>query len=313
MKTERLLGVGMPDILVDDSFEDLTANSEKPKRRLKKERKAEAAQDESAAVAAAAGDDAEDAGGGKKRRREKPDKAESADKQEKPGKAAKAGRQAAKAAGEKSGNHLLLKIIIIAAVVVLVGGFVFEEILFNKLGVRDWTRDAFINASIWLDPDTATVQRTQRRRSEELDMREADLEARDERRRSELDDRRKELDERKAGLDEREDSLTKMETALEQRSDSLDKREQEMTSLEISKIPIFRRALSDQELADIEALSGTFAAMTPESAADILVRMYDPGNVAVIIYYMSQKNAAAILSVMDPAYAANLTQMLLDD
>ena len=295
----------MPDILVDDNFEDLTGNAEKPKKPSRKERKAEAA-----SQAAADGAVADETGETKKRRRDKADKANGAAEAVK---LSREEKKAMKKAGGKEESHLVRTILIIAIPIVLIGGFVFEEIYFNKLGVRDWTRDAFINASIWLDPDTATVQRTLRKRSEELDMREADLEARDERRRAELEDRRAELNARKAELDEREDSLTSSEKMLEQRSTSLDKREQDIAEIEISKIPLYRRDLSEQELADIEALSGTFAAMSPDSAADVLVRMYDPGNVAVIIYYMSSKNAAAILSAMDPAYAANLTQLLLYD
>ena len=271
----------VPDIVVDDNTEELADSAKKQKKSRKSKRDAEATQDESGIEA-----EAEDAGGKKKKRKEKAEKPE---------------KQKDK---EGAGSNLLFKILVIAIPILLVGGFVFEEIYWNMLGVRDWTCDALISAVSWLDPSTASVRRTQWLRGKELDEREAEIAARDEEQKSESAAR-------KAELDEREDSLMIREEEVEIYSSSLDKREQEMVSMEVSKTPVYRRELEEEELAEMEALSATFAAMTPDAAAEILMRMYNVGDVAAIIYFMPEKKAADIMASMDPAYAANLTQELM--
>ena len=267
----------MPDIVVDDKFEEANAKAGKQKKGRKKDGGAEAAPNmpEVPALAENAAD----------KKRKGKDNAGNAD-----------------GGGKKS--HLLLKLLIVAIVIVLVGGFVFEEIYWNFLGVRDWTCDAFVSAAIWLEPSTASVRRRQWLRETGLNEREAEIDAREEMQKSSSD-------ERKAELDVREDSLDLREAELERRDMSLDVREQEMKAAEISKTPVYRRDLGDQELDDLMALSATFAAMTPEAAAEILTRMYDLGDVAAIIYYMTDKSSASILAAMDPAYAANLAQVFL--
>ena len=274
----------MPDIVVDDSAEELADNAKKQKKSRKSKRNAEVPQDEAGIEA-----EAEDEGGKKKKRKEKADKADKKkDKKDNDGK----------------GGSLLFKILIVAIPILLVGGFVFEEIYWNMLGVRDWTCNALISAVSWLDPSTASVRRTQWLRGKELDEREAELAARDE-------EQKTESAARKAELDEREDSLLLREEEVELFSSSLDKREQDMVSMEVSKTPVYRRELEEEELAELEALSATFAAMTPDAAAEILMRMYNVGDVAAIIYFMPEKKAADIMASMDPAYAANLTQELM--
>jgi len=51
--------------------------------------------------------------------------------------------------------------------------------------------------------------------------------------------------------------------------------------------------------------------MAPEAAAVILAELRDPQNVAVILYYMSERSAAAILSALEPEFAAKITEILL--
>ena len=268
----------MADITIDDNYEAANAVEEKPKKRARKTKEPDPALAQLEALAF-------DGPADKK-------KTKSSDE-----------------SGEKKKKPVWLKIIIIVVPILLIGGFVFEEIYFNWLGVRDWTRDAFINASIWLDPDDAgSVRRTLNARSDELDKREADIEAEDKK----LDARRADLDARKAQLDAREDELSGREKQVAKRDTELDKREQDITINEASKTPIYRR-MTDQDINDMRSLGSTYAAMAPETAANILMRIYDPHDVAAILYYMSEKSAAAILSEMDPVYAANLTEIMLYD
>lgn len=304
----------MPDILVDDSFEDLTGNGEKPKKRKQKEPKKKEPKSKAQDAPAEVGG-AEDAGEKKRRfgRAGKEGKADNPDNAEKAGGKSKAARSAAVKSNDSQKKGVLFKTLVIVIPVLLVGAFVFEEISYNKLGVRDKAGDLLTNAVIWLDPQHDSARRTLRVRSDELDKREAELNARDANQNSEFETRMTALNERKAGLDVREDEIIDREIKVDERSASLDKREQDMNNIELDRTPIYRRSLSEQEIADMEALSGTFAAMAPASAADILMRMYDPADVATIIYYMSQKNAAAVMAALDPAYAANLTQLLMAD
>ena len=274
----------MPDVVVDDNFEDLTGNDKKQKKSRKNKGNAEAPQDPSEAVA-----DAEDTGDKKKKRKEKAVKADKTKDKDSAG-----------------SSHVLLRILVIVIPVLLIGGFVFEEIYWNMLGVRDWTCEALISAVSWLDPSTASVRRTQWLRGKELDELEAELDARD-------IERQSDFAARKADLDEREDAIVLKEEEIEQRIEAIIQHEQDMLTaeIEISRTPVYRRELDEQEQADLESLSATYAAMAPDAAADILMRMYDLSDVAAIVYYMSDKKAAEILSAMDPAYAANLTQLFL--
>jgi flagellar motility protein MotE (MotC chaperone) len=197
--------------------------------------------------------------------------------------------------------HILLKLLFFIVIpVILVGGFVFEEVYFNTLGIRDKTCDFFMDAAIWLDPDTASISSRLDRRSAELDRRSA-----------ELDKRTGEIDIRKTGLDDREREIASAEANSNKRSADLDKREQDLKTVQETHVPVYRRILTDQELEDMKSLSRTFSRMTPETAVDILTRLYDPNDVAAILYYMSERDAAAIMSAMTVEYAAKLTEIFL--
>jgi flagellar motility protein MotE (MotC chaperone) len=51
--------------------------------------------------------------------------------------------------------------------------------------------------------------------------------------------------------------------------------------------------------------------MSPDAAAERLVRLYDPRDVAAILYFMAERSAASILAAMEPGYAANITEIML--
>ena len=185
--------------------------------------------------------------------------------------------------GKKKGRKL--KIILIIVLVVLIAGFVFEEVYFNFLG----TRDLFINAVVRLDPDFRS-------------------------REAELDDREAELDSFEAELDAREGALQNRETQLDRRSSQLDGREAALSEqLILDDLPRFRRSMSEQEVLDMESLSRSYSLMAPEAAAVILGELVVSDDVAAILYFMPERSAAAILSVMDAEFAAEITEILLYD
>ena len=69
--------------------------------------------------------------------------------------------------------------------------------------------------------------------------------------------------------------------------------------------------MTEQEMEDMLSLSTTFTNMSPDTAATILVHLYDPRDVASILYFMRERNSAAILAEMDVRYAANITEIWL--
>ena len=194
----------------------------------------------------------------------------------------KLSRKERKALGIKRGGKL--KIILIILLVVLIAGFVYEELTINWLG----TRDMLIEAVIRLDPDV-------RHREAGLDAREVAIAA------EETD-----LAERTRVVQSREDRLVS-------RAAELDRKEAEIIEREIRATPIYRRSMSEQELADMVSLSRYYTQMAPASAAAILVEMTHSEDVAAILYYMAERNAAAILAVMEPEFAAEITSLLLYD
>ena len=182
--------------------------------------------------------------------------------------------------GKKKGKKL--KIILIIVLVLLVAGFVFEEVYYNILG----TRDMLIDAVVKLDPDF-------RAREAKLDEREASL--------LKL----------QTELDARERTASSRETQNLKRTTELDDREKTLDDLQQRLTPLYRRAMTEQELEDMVSLSRSYSRMAPEDAAVILLELSQPDDVAAILYYMNERNAAAILAVMEPEFAATITDILL--
>ena len=175
-----------------------------------------------------------------------------------------------------------LKIILILLLVVLAVGFVTEEIIINFFGVRDM----FIDAVISLDPEYADREQDYIKREEELDAKEKEL-------------------------NRREQSVLSRENANERRRIELDLREEEVAEREESALPLWSRLMSEQELADMQALSRSYALMAPEAAAAILMELDSPQDVAAILYHMSERSRASILTAMESEFAALLTEILL--
>jgi len=186
-----------------------------------------------------------------------------------------------KAKGKKKKGGKL-KLILIIVLVVLIAGFIFEELYFNYLG----TRDIFIDAIVKLDPDYRT-------REANLDIKETDL------------------NKFQAELDTRERTITSRESQYERRNADLNSREETIREQEQQSAPLYKRQLTEQELEDMQSLSRSYSLMAPEVAATILGELGNSNDVATILYYMTERNAAAILAVMNPDFAAELTNILL--
>ena len=213
---------------------------------------------------------------------------EEAEAKQKPARAPRQPRPAqpeaetAKGGKRKKKRGRLLKIILIAILVVLIAGFVFEEVYLNYLG----TRDMLIDAIVKLDPDF-------RSREAGLDEWEAELES------------------LQNELDARERSVVTREGQNDRRKADLDIREQALVNREQWVDPLYKRVMSEEEIADMESLSRTYSMMPPESAAQILMELEQLEDVAAILYFMTERNSSAILAVMEPDFAAEITVILL--
>jgi len=219
----------------------------------------------------------------------------------------------AKGAGKKGDGggkkSIKLKLILIIVPIVLVAACVAAVIL-NFFGARDIlsgiVSDPLISAVVWLDPEFSTVDRELRKRSTE---REDSLNKRG----AELDERENDITTSEEELDTRAAELDAQEAQLNRRSDQLDRREEQLRqSQSPAGLPAYQRELTEQEISDMRSLSRTYAQMPPESAASIIFHMHRPEDISTIIYYMSERNAAAILAELDPVFAALITEFLID-
>ena len=183
---------------------------------------------------------------------------------------------------KKKKKGRILKIILIIVIVLLIAGFVFEELYFNYLG----TRDIFIDAVVRLDPAYGA-------REHRLDSIENDL------------------DRRQAELDAREKTVGFRESQNDRRGVELDKWEETIIDREQMTMPLYLRKMTEQEQSDLQSLSRSYSLMAPDAAVAILMELEEQDDVAAILYNMSDRNASAILALMDPEYAAEITMILL--
>lgn len=72
-----------------------------------------------------------------------------------------------------------------------------------------------------------------------------------------------------------------------------------------------RAALSEEKLTELKKVGAIYSKMDPTAAADIMVEIYQPMELATIIYYMQPAAAASLLAKMDSAQAARITQILM--
>jgi len=223
-------------------------------------------------------------------------------KDEKPGKKAKG---ITSKGGKKKGGKFLLILIIVLVLLVLIAAFC-AVVYLNWWGMGDKVlnpiSDWLVGVVVWLNPEFRSVNQEMRaandERVKELDKRE-----------EEIDRRVEEVLAREEAAVTREVQLDRRETALDKKDEQLNQQQQEHQQ---TQTPAFQRELTDQEAADYQSLSRTYAQMQPESAAEIMLELYRPEDFATIIYFMVERNAAAILSELPPKIAALITEYLLD-
>ena len=200
---------------------------------------------------------------------------------------------------KKSGAGGII-LIMILVLIILIGGFgaaLYFDMFSSRTIIADIVNDPLLQVVVWLDPRFTSVD--QRLRSERDTQ---------ERRFSE---RSLELDEREDDIIELEDILSRREQILDRREADLDRREAEVLAMFERTIPLYRRDMTDEELDNLRSYSRTYAQMAPADAARILVEIYDQRDVAAILFYMSERARAAIMSEMTPSYAAAITEIWL--
>ena len=243
-------------------------------------------------------------GKGKKKALKEKALKEEAPKQPKSGKEKKEKEpKAPKGERKKLGKLKLILIIVLA--VLIIAAACGAVIYLNLFGVGDIVfgtiSDWLLSLIVWVDPNFSSVDEELRSIS---DAREEDLNAREEGLNKRQNDFEEELTKREEDANNREKQLDRREAAVEKRAQEVEKT-WDMTT------PLFRRVLTDEELSDLNSLSRSYSQMAPETAAEILVELYDPMDAATILYYMTERNAAAILSEMEVENAVVVTEILL--
>ena len=229
----------------------------------------------------------------------KPEKAKKED-DDSSGKGSK-GKGKGKGKGSKKGGGgggVIAVMLIIA--LLLVGSFgaaVYFDVFSARAITSDLLKDPLLRVVIWLDPTFSTVDERMRTEAEARDRRLTALEER--------------LEERTIELQQRESRADTREQQLDRRAIELNNREEQIMAMYERTVPLYRRDMTIQEREDMEAYARTFTQMAPETAAEILVRIGSVENTAAILYFMSERNAAAILAAFHPDYAAAVTNVWL--
>jgi len=201
--------------------------------------------------------------------------------------------------GEKK-KSIMLPLLLILIPLLLIGCAVAAIImnLFNARGmVNEVLSDPLFRFSVWLNPDYTSVEQ--------------ELQAMVDERTEQVEQREQYADTRFEEIEQREEAANTREQLLDRRAAAIERREDELTQMYQMTVPLYRRDMTEQEIADMESLVRTFAQMSPEDAAEILIEMAEPRDVAAILYFMVERNAAAIMAVMERDYAAELTEILL--
>ena len=200
--------------------------------------------------------------------------------------------------GGGAGGIILIMLLVL---IILISGFaaaLYFDVFSAREIIGDVLTDPLINIIVWLDPGFSTI-------NARLEAERITLERR-------YQERNEELDERENQIMLLEGILDTREVILDRRANDLDRREEQIIAMYERTIPLHRRdPMSEQDLDDMRSLSRTYTQMSPDAAAERLIRLYDPRDVAAILYFMAERSAAAILSAMDPGYAANITEILL--
>jgi len=263
------------DLTEEESPEDNPKGKKGKEKRAKKEKKSKNA--EGGIVDAEGKDGAEDVDGKGKKGKEPKVKAE-------------------KRSG--AGGIILLMALVLF---ILLGGFG-AALYFDALGARivvgNAINDPLLDLVAWLDPNYNTIEMRQQ----------AEAQAQEIRFRERID----ELNAREVEIEYEESLLLTIEEQLDRRALELDNREAQIELMLDRTIPLHRRDLTEDEIADIVSLSNSYTQMAPEIAANIMVQIHDPRDAASILYFMPERNRGAIMAAMDVRFAAHITEILLN-
>jgi len=263
------------DVGDEDELPDASKMSKREKRKAAKE----AEKAEKAAEKAADSDDADDPKDkkGKKEKKEKPPKAE----------------------GEKGGAGSII-LIMLLVLCILIGGFsaaLYFDMFSSRAIIADVVNEPLLDVIIWLDPGFSSIRQRMREEEENFDRR--------------LSEQEEDFERRENAMTIREENLVTREELAERRNADMDRREEQILAMYERTVPLHRRELNEEEMEDMLQLSNWYTQMSPDDAAQRLMNLRDRRDVAGILYYMSDRNAAAILAVMEPSYAADITEILL--
>ena len=238
------------------------------------------------------GGESEAAGKGKKKKEKTP-------KLPKAGKEPKEKKE--KAPKEKGGSAGGIILIMIIVLIILIGGFG-AALYFDVFDAREITAEIvtqpLLDIIIWLDPGYSTIN--QRLIEEQAEQEQW------------FREQSGKMDEREEFIILQEDALTAREQQVERRANELNRREEQILAMYERTVPLYRRDdRTEQEMEDMLSLSRLYTNMSPEAAAERLVALHDPRDVAAILYYMGERNAASILAAFDVRFAAEITEILL--
>lgn len=172
------------------------------------------------------------------------------------------------------------KIAVSVFLILAVAGFLVISLMYNLFSVRD----SLLKTAYSMDPDFVAAGQL----------------------RDQLAQKETELADRESKVSAEEQRLAELKKKLDERKKELDQRERE-------SIPIYRRPMTEDELGDMKSIGKIYAEMQPEDAAAILISLYSTEDMAAVLYHMSEKSSAAILSAMDTTVAAEITDMLLHE
>ena len=191
-------------------------------------------------------------------------------------------------------------VIMILVLIILIGGFgaaLYLDMFSAREIVAEIVTEPLLGIITWLDPGYSSIEQRQRAEAEAQERKNAAREL--------------ELDEREANIELMEAILDTREALLDRRDAEQDRREEQIIAMYERTVPLYRRELTDEVLEEMNTLARTYTNMSPETAAGILVRLYDIRDVASILWYMSERNAAALLAAFTPEYAAEITELWL--
>jgi len=209
-------------------------------------------------------------------------------------------QKAPKDVKSKGGGAGGIIIIMILVLVILIGGFgaaLYLDMFSAREVVAELITEPLLGIIIWLDPEYSSIEQRLQNEIESHERQNAERVAK--------------LDEREAQIEMMEGILETRENLLNRRDADQNRREEQILAMYERTVPLYRREMTDEVLDEMNTLARTYMNMAPDVAAGILVRLYDIRDVASILWFMGERNAALILEAFTPEYAAEITEIWL--